>query len=296
VYLTNHTIYDIEMTKYASALKIGTPNLKIGHVHRPNSRARLMNVEVRINSDGVRGPDRPPGAARRVVFLGDSLTLGWGVEEQDTFASLLEARLSAVQPTEIVNFGTGNYNTEQEVNLFLEKGLKYRPDQVVVFYFINDAEVTPTPSRFEFLSVSRGLSFFWSRFQSSLSNLSTGRTFHSYYAALYRDEQPGWINARRAFLDLKAASAAHRIRLQVVLLPELHDLEHYPFKQEYALVGEFLAQNGIDCLDVTPAFEGYKSPMDLWVAADDAHPNARAHRMIADHVFDYINEGGRQEP
>ena len=45
-------------------------------------------------------------------------------------------------------FRSGNYNTTQEVNLLIDKGLKYQPDQVVLFYFINDAEPVPKKSRF----------------------------------------------------------------------------------------------------------------------------------------------------
>lgn len=290
LYLTRHTIYDIEMTKYANVLKVDSPNPKIGHVHRPNSEARLMNVDVRINSDGFRGVERPTPrkAARRIVFLGDSLTLGWGVEEHDTFASLLETRLNAGSPTEIMNFGTGNYNTEQEVNLFLERGDRFNPDQVVLFYFINDAEITPKTSWLWFVGYSRCITFYWSHFQTFRSRFSAGKGFQSYYAELYRDDQPGWQSAQTAFLELRAVCARRGIRLQVVLLPELHNLEPYPFKTEYGLVQAFLTKNGIENLDLTPRFEGYKQPMRLWVAQDDAHPNELAHRMIAENAFDFL--------
>ena len=46
IYLRQHIFYDIEMSRYANLLKIDAENPKIGHVHRPNRVARLMNPFV----------------------------------------------------------------------------------------------------------------------------------------------------------------------------------------------------------------------------------------------------------
>ena len=77
--------YDVEMSRYAVEVKMKSDNPKIGHVHRPNVQRRLMGVDVRINSDGLR--DREYDVARndsyRIAVLGDSLTFGWGVEVGD---------------------------------------------------------------------------------------------------------------------------------------------------------------------------------------------------------------------
>ena len=72
------------------------------------------------------------------------------------------------------------------------------------------------------------------------------------------------------------------IELHVVLLPELHDPQNYPFAAEHAKLTDFLEQNGISHLDLAPAFEDVADPFSLWVALDDAHPNALAHRRIAE--------------
>ena len=87
-------------------------------------------------------------------FSETSLTLGWGVAKPRTSKRYWK-RPERSKPTEIINLGAGNCNTEQEVNLFIEKGLKYKPDEVVVFSFINDAEPTPTKSGWVPLGGSR---------------------------------------------------------------------------------------------------------------------------------------------
>lgn len=292
LYLARSILYDVEMSRYASELKVPSANPKIGHVHRPNASAVLMGVPVRINADGLRDRDHDlahPGA-RRIIFLGDSLTFGWGVEESQTFAARIEAMLAKRSPVDVINFGTGNYNTEQEANLFFEKGLKYSPDEVVVFFFINDAEPTPRQSRWELLENVRILTFFWSRVNALRSKLGHGGSFRDYYAALYRDDQPGWIAEKRAFRDLRDVCAEHGIDLRVVMLPELHVLTPYAFAAEHAKVAAFLRDNHIPVLDLAPSFAGETAPERLWVAPDDAHPNAIAHERIAEYASAFVGE------
>ena len=289
-YLARNIFYDVEMSRYALALKVDSPNPLVSHHHRPSSEARLMGVTVKTNADGFRDDEYPvaKGDRHRIVFLGDSLTLGWGVEKEQTFEHLLEQHLSETRPTEILNLGVGNYNTTQEVHLFVDKGLKYDPDEVVLFYFINDAEPVPQRSRFPGLGHYRLVTFYWSRLKALRARLSPGGGFEAYYSALYRNGSEGWARSQKALLELKELSRVHGFGLKVVLLPELHELANYPFAHEYALIASFLRQNEVPVLDLAPLFREEREPQSLWVARDDAHPNARAHRLIADYTLPFL--------
>ena len=293
IYTRLFIYYDVEMSRYAVDVKEKSDNPKIGHVHRPNAHAYLMGVDVDINSDGFRDEeyDVQRNEKYRIAVLGDSLTFGWGVEKEDTFEVLLEGMLSETRPTEMINFGHGNYNTEQQVNLFKEKGLKYNPDKVVVFYFINDAEVTPARSKWAWVSKMRSITFIWSRVRGLLTRSDSGQTFESFYSALYEDDQPGFIAVKDSFVELQGITEERGIELQVILLPELHNLVEYPFSAEYAKVGAFLQDNGIRYIDLTDSFSGYEDAVGLWVAMDDAHPNALAHSMIAEYSRDFLEKG-----
>jgi len=297
-YLTRNIFYDVEMSRYAVTLKVDSPNPLVGHHHKPNARARLMGVEIETNSDGFRDDDYPveKGAKRRIVFLGDSLTLGWGVAKEETFEHRLEAALDRVAPTEVINLGVGNYNTTQEVNLFFDKGLRYDPDQVVLFYFINDAEPVPQRSRFPGLGNYRIVTFYWSRIKALRARLSDQVGFQEFYSALYAGDAPGWEKSKQAFRQLQASSRENGFDLRVVLLPELHDLGDYPFAREHALVTGFLAEIGVPALDLAPAFRDQRDAMSLWVSRDDAHPNGRAHALIADYTLDFIAEADDRWP
>ena len=292
VYLSRNTFYDVEMSRYSQLLKADSPNPRIGHVHHPNSEAVLMDAHVRINSAGFRDDEMAleRSERRRMIFLGDSLTFGWGVEKEQTFEHRLEQALDAQHPTEILNFAAGNYNTTQQVEVFFEKGPAYRPDDVVVFYFINDAEPMPVKSRYEWLGASRLISFYWSRAKALIGRLSPSAGFQAYYRDLYRDDQPGWISTRDSFRRLAEYCQRERIRLRVVILPELHELVDYPFTREHGLVNEHVASLGVPVLDLAPRFGQVTEPQALWVALDDAHPNAKAHALIAEYSLPFLME------
>jgi hypothetical protein len=176
------------------------------------------------------------------------------------------------------------------VHLFIDKGAKYDPDQVVLFYFINDAEPVPQKSRFPGLGNYRIVTFYWSRLKALRARLSPTTGFAEYYSALYRDGSEGWARSQAAFLELREQSRARGFDMRVVLLPELHELVDYPFAREHALVADFLRANGIPVLDLAPLFRDQQQPQTLWVSRDDAHPNARAHRLIADYTLPFFAE------
>ena len=139
--------FDLEMWKYARDVKVISSDPLIGHEHAPNRKTKLMGVNFETNSQGLRDREfsfeRTPGVLR-IMMLGDSLTVGWGVNAEATFSKRLESLLNGNGThAEVINAGAGNWNTIQEVQYFLTKGYKYRPDIIVLNYFLNDAEPVP---------------------------------------------------------------------------------------------------------------------------------------------------------
>ena len=132
--------YHIEMWKYSRDLKQRSSNPVLGHEHIPNEVAQLQNVEIRINEHGMRGSSFPgiQGDQRRIMFLGSSATLGWGVQEESTMTSVIEHKFNqdGVDDVVIMNAGIGNYNAKRYTELFLTKNKELKPTDIVVNYYL----------------------------------------------------------------------------------------------------------------------------------------------------------------
>ena len=127
------------------SIVIPHPSDLIMYELRPNLAVRFQGVEVRTNSCGMRGPERSIAKERnlfRIALLGDSFAFGWGVNEEQSFAHLMEKNLNlftAGRPkVEVLNFGVPGYSTFQQVALLEEKGLDFKPDVVLVYFIEND--------------------------------------------------------------------------------------------------------------------------------------------------------------
>jgi hypothetical protein len=108
---------------------------------------RDYHAEFRVNSRGLRGPERPydktPGTPR-VLALGDSFVEAFMVDDARTVTSRLEVHLAGrACRAEVLNGGTVGYSTDQEYLFYRDEGRKYAPDVVVLFVYHNDIPYLP---------------------------------------------------------------------------------------------------------------------------------------------------------
>jgi len=86
---------------------------------RPGFRGEFLGKTVTINELGLRGGPvrlpKPPGV-RRIACFGDSITFGYGVADEDTYAFLLGKALAA-RGVETVNAGVTGYTSHQVLRL-----------------------------------------------------------------------------------------------------------------------------------------------------------------------------------
>jgi len=280
------TNFDIEMWKYAREIKQVSAIPGVGHEHVPNAAGTYMGVPVVINSLGLRDREyelAKPAGTVRILMLGDSLTFGWGAPVDGTTAKRLEARLNDAKSDrtyEVINTGIGNTNTAMQAAHFLNKWHKFDPDIVVLNYFINDAEETPSRRQNFVLERSYAAVFLAGRFDVLWRGYFGGSDWKAYYDGLYRDDAPGWRQAREGLAALADYSRRNGIGLLVANYPELHELADYPFARATGQVAAAAAADGVPFLDLLPAVRG-EDPESLWVTPTDAHPNAKAAERFA---------------
>lgn len=283
--------YNSEMWRYGRFLKVISDDPQIGHEHRPSSEGDFYGVHIKTNSEGWRDREYsliPPADKRRVMVLGDSLTLGWGVNHEDAYPRILENLLTqSSQPTEVINTGVGNYNTIMEVKSYAKKGEKYRPDAIVVGFYINDAEVIQ--HRQSALTYQLQHTYLYSLLADRWLNLKVRLTptlhYKDFYSKLYEPGFPGRSAIADAFTELSDRAREMRIPVHVALIPEMHQFKDYPFQAAHDFVIEACRMNQLDVVDLLPYFIN-ENPDSLWVSSEDAHPNRRGQEIIAKGIFE----------
>lgn len=113
----------------------------LGWAHKKNQAGRFnhpdFSVQVRINSQGLRDDEYPLSRTgkKRMLILGDSFGWGFGVEHDEIFCEILESK----HPDwEIINASVSGYGTDQEFLYLREKGIRFRPDVVLLLFSEND--------------------------------------------------------------------------------------------------------------------------------------------------------------
>ena len=286
------TNYDIEMWRYANLLKIRSDDPAIDFDHVRSKTATLQNVEIRLNKEGLRGPELEAKPARRILFLGGSITLGWGVPEKETVEARLQQMFAeAGQKVEILNGGVGNYNTERYVSRFFKNFTALEPTDIVVHYFLRDAETLPPGGGNWFLRHSQIALTLWIA-THRLFDKQGEETLVQHYKTAYEPDAPGFKVMQQQLQRLADYARVHNIRLTLAMVPDVHNLKDYPFSFIHEIMKSIAERNGYRYVDLLPALQG-RSPEELWAMPGDPHPNALGHELMAQALFPVLKAAGK---
>lgn len=277
-------------------------------------------VEYVINSRGVRDREElcapKPAGQRRVVCVGDSFTLGWGVRVEDSWTRLVEDQLRQSDDNlRTVNCGASGALFVDEYQAALEaRFAAFEPDVVLVTLCLNDLipsthVLSVRAGRIPWLlreSRLFGALFAEQRLRAELGPPPDGsdvvQSLLDLPAPFY--DAIGWIKAsgvgrdqlwpgegpQRGLLAMREWCAARGIRFAVAIWPFLQGLgpnEEYPLTTVHRLVAAFCAQHSIPCHDVLPALQGHDTA-SLWVHPSDLHPNHTAQRLAAPGIAAFL--------
>jgi lysophospholipase L1-like esterase len=284
--------YDIEMWRYALELKKRSDDPVLGHDHQRSKSATLQSVEIRTNELGLRGGPMPPPqpGQRRILFLGSSVTLGWGVPEKETLEVRLEEMLKARGENVVVmNAGIGNYNAERYVQRFLTGLTATQPTDIVVHFFVRDAEKLDAGGGNWLLRNSQLAVTLWIA-ASRLLGKSGEKSLVDHYREVYEPSQPGYQAMLAALKRLKDYADAKGIRVYLAMTPDVHDLVDYKFDFIHERAKEIAARYGFTYVDLLPAMRNLK-PEQLWSMPGDPHPNALGHRLMAEALLPAVQHG-----
>jgi len=110
---------------------------------KPNLHATRIAPEfciaINTNSLGMRDPEPTKPLTDGIVFVGDSFTMGYGVQDSEAFPALIRAGLEKHGLTiPVVNTGMGNNGNGRWVKFFEHDAAKFHPRIVVFQVMAND--------------------------------------------------------------------------------------------------------------------------------------------------------------
>lgn len=280
------TNYDIEMWRYSSLLKVPSDNPIMDFDHARSKSAELQNVEIRLNELGLRGDAvaAPAPGVRRILVLGASIALGWGVAEADTFSVRLQKRLEQDGgKVQVLNGGIGNYNAERYVTRFFTELAPLKPTDLVVHYFLRDAEPLAPASRNVLLKHSQFAVTLWVAYHR-LFDAAGETSLVDHYRRIYDRNAPGFVTMKASLKALAEHGRAEHMRLYLAMTPDIHNLVDYRLGFAHDAMREVAQELGYEYVDLLPALAG-RPANELFAMPGDPHPNALGHKLMADALY-----------
>jgi lysophospholipase L1-like esterase len=290
---------------------------------KPGSHYEWQDIPVSINSHGLRGPEttyEKAPATFRILNLGDSVAMGWGVRVEDTYGLQLESVLNEErggEPSfEVINAGVPGWNLENALAYLRAEGLKYDPDLILLDLTIandiyGDSALLERgrPAPIEWL---RANTYFWpfltvqlrwvqarSKGQERIDVIDPPTNPAKYFPLDPESEQ--WTKVWNDALAIKQLAGENDTPIVLILFP----LEFQVLDESYpTLVQEILADKAaeadIPVLDLLPAFQqacrekpgGACQLEDRYLFADVwMHPSAYGHEVTAAELEAFVTHG-----
>ncbi len=279
--------YNIEMWRYSKLLKKKSDDPLLGHEHIPNASARLQGVEILLNSRGMRSKEPPSDLTgkQKILFLGSSNTLGWGVPEKSIMTSIIQKELG--DQAIVYNAGIGNYNAVRYVELLDKRLRDIRPDIVIVNYFVNDAEALKPGGGNFFLRHSELAVILYHAFQTLVKPYKTLEDLIAYYHRVYASDSDGRNAMEAALARLDAMSKEMGFKVIFTMVPDIHLTNPYPFDFIHEQMKKIAAKHSWTYVDFSKTL-GQVDAKSLWAMPGDPHINSLGQELMAKELLAYL--------
>jgi hypothetical protein len=257
----------------------------------PSTSMVFHGAQLSINRWGKRDRDYeqiPAVGTYRVALTGPSFVTGLGVADNEVFEWLLEDRLnrefagSRYAKYEILNFSVPGYSAVQDLMVLEQKALPFQPN--AIFFMAHQREeeavVLYLADRF---SLGANLPYDDLTALAGRAGIESGMTKVEVERRLkpFGNELVAWTYRR-----IVETSQAQGVLPVWIFMPTLED----PLNAEVvAHLSDLAEESGFIVLDLSDAYD-HQDPASLVVAYWDKHPNAKGHRLIAERLFQTLQD------
>jgi len=287
---------------------------------KPGSHYEWQGISVDINSHGLREPEttyEKPIGTFRILNLGDSIVMGWGVRQEDTYGQQLESLLNeegvSNQHIEVINAGVPGWNLENAGSYLEAQGLKYQPDLILLgITLTNDIKggsallADDQPAITKWL---RSNTYFWpfltvqlrwmqarSQGRDRIDVIDPPTSPDKYFPTDPNAEQ--WNEFWNQITVIQQLTSEKNIPVVMVIFPLEFQVidENYPTLPQELLTAR-ATESAMSVIDPLSAFQqacqekpgGTCKLEDHYLFADVwMHPSAKGHTLIADELNAFL--------
>jgi hypothetical protein len=263
---------------------------------KPNLRRTLFGQPFTTNHFGLRDREytlEKRAGVFRIVVLGSSIDMGWGIGTEETYVNLLEdwlndhaARRGLARRFEVLNFAVAAYSPMQRLEAFRRKAVKFEPDLVVYSATLLDNRLIEIYLCDLLQSkVDVHYDFFRTALAEAEINVDAlprepdGRLADK--TAIKAKLRPRYWEFYDETIGLLASDCRLLgVPLACVIIPRVGKADSPELRAEPVARLRGIANHyAVPLFDLTSAFDN-DDPAKLEIAAWDDHPNARGHRRL----------------
>jgi hypothetical protein len=269
---------------------------------------RWFALNTKLNSAGYRDKEwsiaKPPGV-RRIAFVGDSFSYGWGITNvAERFTDRIQRRFDEAVPgaVEVMNVAKPGWGTEQELPPVRDIIARYGVDEIVLCYVSNDIEsllpvsddfdpIRPPDAVWFNVDASCLVDFLYRRVY--LPRVPSVRDYHDWLASGFADAAT-WRDHQIQLDAIMGACRDHGVTFRAALLPFIRTSgEKYQADRLHDTLRRFFEANNAAVVDLLGTIRAF-DPDELVVNAADSHPNETAHARFAEAIWRAFYNGSRK--
>lgn len=269
------------------------------HGLKPNSEGISHGIVKKVDERGLwQYENDKRKIAGKILFLGDSVTMGIGVESDSSFSGIIHNKIDTY---EILNPSLLAYTSQDYVNIvssvLSNQVYGESIERLCLFWCLNDVYprhiVSDAPGIIgddlivSALKLLRENSKLYQFLKHTFSDRS--KSYFLYDRQFYNENNPNFINSMDHIKEIHKLTKKYGIKFDIYLLPYEYQMRKY-IKQEFApqkLVVSELSDLPINIYDCSLAYEFFDgSSKDLFLYGDGIHFSNAGHRLLASYLLE----------
>ncbi|OVE76099.1 hypothetical protein BVX98_06365 [bacterium F11] len=267
------------------------PHPHIGWRFIPEKEGAFKNKEfwttVRINSLGMRGSEVDLSQdKKRLLILGDSIAVGWGVEEESMFSTLMGKELKNWM---ILNMSVPGYCTRSQFFQLDKMGEKYHPSVVLLSFYHNDPIENAYPEDFQIHNPQyyKGMERLYG--YHFLRRILDGSLFKKEARPYYRgSNREIWALTEEYLEKIMAWCQQRKVRFHLAYFPvkdEINEKEPVGYRKKLV---EYCLREKVSYIDLTEVIQSQPEPRDVYFEIDE-HLSSQGHLIVARKLMEYLD-------